>query len=165
MKILIEGPDSSGKTVLSKTLREAFNSDYVHFEYEPDENIYQKQTLDTFELVKTSNNIIVDRFIPSEIVYGTVLRDKARFVYDDGNTWLHDMLDCFDNIIFCLPICKEDYINQFKKMSQQRDELVKEIKQISLIYNYYQDLYVNLKGNYPEFANKIIRYDFFRFID
>lgn len=164
MKILIEGPDGSGKTVLSNTLKEAFQMDYVHFEYEPDENIYQKQTLDVFDLVKTSDNIIVDRFIPSEIIYGTVLRDKVRFIYDDGNLWLHDMLESFDNIIFCLPMCKEAYLNQFKRVSQQRDELVKDIKQISQVYNYYQDLYVNLKGHYPEFAHKITRYDFFKFI-
>lgn len=161
MKILIEGPDGSGKTTLAKTLREVFHAEYVHYEYEPNNDIYVQQVEDVLNLVKTSNeNIIVDRFIPSEIIYGSILRDSVRMVYNKDNKWLEEMMNNFDSIIFCLPFDKERYLQKFKKLSEQRYELVEDIKQISKVYNYYQDLFVDLKLHFPQFQNKLTRFDF-----
>jgi thymidylate kinase len=161
MKILIEGPDGSGKTTLAKTLREVFHAEYVHYEYEPNNDIYIQQVEDVLSLIKASNeNIIVDRFIPSEIIYGSILRDSVRMVYNKDNKWLEEMMSNFDSIIFCLPFDKERYLQTFKKLSEQRYELVEDIKQISKVYNYYQDLFVDLKLQFPQFQNKLTRFDF-----
>lgn len=165
MRILLEGPDGVGKTTLANILKEMFQSEYIHFEYESDDLKYKAQVENTFQYLQQKDNIIIDRFIPSEMIYGEIFRGNSRFWEDQD--WLDLMFLSFDYIVFCLPYGKQDYMSQFKKMQSEREEYVKDISSIDKIYNAYQDLYIKFKAEElksPENMPKIMRYDFFNTI-
>ena len=127
MKILLEGPDGSGKTTLAKILCETFKMEYLHFKHESDDDYYDDLLNSTDEYLRNStHNILVDRFIPSEIVYGNVLRKSSRV--DVGSPFCNKMVDIFDHIIFCLPGDKDAYLKSFRNCVNNREEMVTDVK-------------------------------------
>lgn len=159
MKILLEGPDGSGKTTLAKILCEAFKMEYLHFKHESDDNYYLGLIYSTEDYIKEStHNILVDRYIPSEIVYGNVLRSKSRIGIKDKE--VSNMVKMFDRIIFCLPSDKDLYLRTFKDCLKSREEMVKDVKLMEDILSRYQDLYISLKNEYKEHKDKFLIYDY-----
>lgn len=156
MKILVEGPDCSGKTTLAKSLSELTKSNYFHFEYEPDNEVYKKQVETTLQYISSQPNVLIDRFIPSELIYGEVCRNENRLLEIETTNWP----DLFDLIIFTIPSDKERYLQHFKDISEKREEYVKDIKQISKIYDRYVSMYMDMASKYKN----VINYDLYKVI-
>lgn len=154
MKILLEGPDCSGKSTLARTLKYCFNYDYFHNTVEHDDSMFKIRNSNLANCLKVNNNIIVDRWNISEFIYGNIFRGKSRVTLSEV------VSECrlFDEIIFCLPTDYNKYIKSFEKLSNSRDEYIKELKTISKIYYAYQDLYFYLKTKKDI---NIKRYDYF----
>lgn len=154
MKILLEGPDGSGKTTLAGILKQCYNSEYFHNTVENDDSMFRLRNSNLTNCLKVNNNIIVDRWNISEFIYGNIFRGESRVTLPEV------VSECrlFDEIIFCLPTDYNKYIKSFEKLSNSRDEYIKELKTISKIYYAYQDLYFYLKAKKDI---NIKRYDYF----
>ena len=76
MIIVVEGPDGAGKTTLAKKLAEALEYPYFHFG-EPEPGV--DQFMMSREFLANHNKGIIDRFYPSGIVYGEIMRGKPDF--------------------------------------------------------------------------------------
>lgn len=154
MKILLEGPDCSGKSTLAGILKQCYNSEYFHNTVEYDDSMFKLRNSNLANCLKLNNNIIVDRWNISEFIYGNIFRGKSRVTLPEV------VSECrlFDEIIFCLPADYSKYIKSFEKLSNSRDEYIKELKTISEIYYAYQDLYFYLKTKKDI---NIKRYDYF----
>lgn len=158
MKILLEGPDCSGKTTLARTLKNCFDLTYIHHSFNPDDIKYAKEYSEFSEYVKNTNDILVDRWTPSEVVYGNIIRGKSRINEEE----LLYSISLFDYVIFCLPHPPEKYLENFIKTSSTREEYVRDKKLMMDIYNNYNSLFLNLSNkqnnnNKP----KLIKYNFY----
>lgn len=159
MRILIEGPDGSGKSVLARTLKNCFNAEYFHNTYEPDDNNFLAQNTHLLHYLETTlDNAIIDRWLPSEYVYGNVFRDKSRIPTVEQ---IANSLHLFNHVIFCLPYDYNKYIESFKKCLNNRDEYIKKIDTMTKIYYSYQDLYLQLRDIFSNSQTQITRYDYF----
>lgn len=111
MKIYLDGPDSSGKTHLAKVLQEALKCEYIHYSYNEDNFEYADQIKQSFDFLKEHDNVIIDRHLISEYVYGSVVRDEPRIHFcpdlDGGKDFINELLNAFDLIIFVFPWIRE----------------------------------------------------------
>jgi thymidylate kinase len=103
--IIIEGPDSTGKSSLAKFMAREMRSVYVHASGDKslhDEMLRYHQTLLTDAKVNLDNglNVIMDRHWPSEWCYGRILRPHLADRY--GFKYVEEMLLHLEPIyIFC----------------------------------------------------------------
>jgi thymidylate kinase len=105
----------------------------------------------------TEGNIILDRYILSNMVYSSVcdsqpVYDQAMF-YEELLVKLSIDKAC---LIFCLPSNKEQYLKEFAKLSQEREELITSVSVISKIFDAYKCYYDKLKALYP---NNVFQFD------
>lgn len=162
---ILEGPDGSGKTTLAKELSKAYNIEYKHLTYYEDEKDMSIQFYDTIRRINTERNgIVIDRFILSNIIYGIVFHN-CKFV--DGWKMFLDAL-CRDwlkgkEIVICLPADKEAYLDHFKKMTEEREEMYCSVEDMSKIYDLYEVFYEILSHNkdinvsrYDWMKNKVV---------
>ena len=146
---ILEGPDGSGKTTLGQKLADTHNCEYVHLTYYKDEDAMTNQFYDVIRRVNTHRKgFVVDRFILSNIIYGIVFHN-CKFV--DGWKLFLDSL-CRDwlkgkEIVICLPDDKEAYLEHFKKMTEEREEMYCSVEDMSKIYDLYEVFYEILSHN------------------
>lgn len=129
MKILIEGPDGSGKTTLAKMLAKLTGYRYTHFS-KPESEDEHDAMLTMYENVlrKKSENIILDRCWYSEIIYGNIMRDQPAIDWTDMYRLEKLARDSGAILIYCTGTIKflwdnatsrgEDYITDIEKFSQ-----------------------------------------------
>lgn len=164
MKFLIEGPDCSGKTTLANSLCDVFPGTYIHNSNISDDIEYEKHTAGVFEKVSNTlfkDNIMVDRLLPSEYVYGTVYRNKSRRTLDET---LKSFI-LFDKIIFCIPQDKERYLKFFEETAKTREEYITDVNKISEIYDLYQKIYVEALKKYQHSGSlSIVNFDLTKYI-
>lgn len=138
--ILIEGPDSTGKTSLYNAINNLTKAAYIHITKPKDDteqsylDMY-KNTLEAAKLIRaTGQYVVLDRHLISNIIYDrifeNIIRDNADFVKE-----MFETIDCF---IMSLPSDKEIYLKKFEEMKSTREELYKDM---SSIYDAYYDLW------------------------
>ena len=146
---ILEGPDGSGKTTLGQKLADVHGCDYVHLTYYKDEEMMRTQFYDVIRRINTQKKgFVVDRFILSNIIYGIVFHD-CQFV--EGWKMFLDAL-CRDwlkgkEIVICLPADKKAYLEHFKKMTEEREEMYCSVEDMSKIYDLYEVFYEMLSHN------------------
>lgn len=157
--IIIEGPDGTGKTTLAKALME--NNDALRYEHltnmESPYDMY-RQFIEARNKI-TEGNIILDRYILSNMVYSHIcgsipVYDQSMF-YEELLAKLALDKAC---LIFCLPSNKEQYLEEFVKLSQEREELITSVDVMSKIFDAYKCHYDELKALYP---NNVFQFDRF----
>lgn len=155
---ILEGPDGSGKTTLGHKLADTYGIEYVHLTYYEDEDVMRTQFYDVIRRLNMSKKgFVVDRFILSNIIYGIVFHN---YKFVDGWKMFLDAL-CRDwikskEIIFCLPHDKETYLEHFKKMTEEREEMYCSVEDMSKIYDLYELFYEMLTHNKDV---RVSRYD------
>ena len=166
MKILIEGPDSSGKTHLCKVLQEALKCEYIHYSYNDDDFEYADQIRQSFDFLAGHDNVIIDRHLISEYVYGSVVRDNPRIFFDvdndGGKDYINELLNAFDLIIFCLPMDKGVYLKNYVNCMKTKEEYISNVDVMSKIYDKYQDIYLTFKSCHSDLQYKVVRYDYLK---
>ena len=105
MKIVVEGADGVGKSTLVNKLVEELNFPTAHPTSET-ENTYQYD----LELLSSSEDIIIDRLILSEIVYSSVF---SRVPLIDMNEFML-LLEEIDVMIIMYASNDEDLVNRLK---------------------------------------------------
>jgi adenylate kinase family enzyme len=77
--IVLEGPDGVGKTTLGKYLVEKYDAFYMHCSYHSSINMYSMMRAVISEASRRAETqlVIIDRFWPSEDIYGVIHRKKS----------------------------------------------------------------------------------------
>lgn len=150
---IIDGPDGTGKTTLGNILSKIYNIPLVHLTYYEDIEKHQEQFDQAADLVKRP--VILDRYIFSEIAYRNVYRpneigiqniDKMQnFILNNDNI----------DIIIALPENKEKWLENFKILEQNREEMYSSEK-MGQIYDEYYKIWQNIRYN-----KNVFRYDMF----
>lgn len=145
-KIVVFGPDNSGKTTLSKQISSVLDFEYSH---SPGPVPIEKMLEYMEENLNKKENVVFDRFpIIEEKTCGKVLRGFNKFD-PVGEEEVSRFLSKIDLFIYCNP--KAEIIKNWQEREQM--EGVKE-NIISLIYAYDKLNFELIKSNYP-----VIRYD------
>lgn len=83
MFIVIVGPDGAGKTTLTNQLVKQTGFETMKWNKPKDEEEKDRMFQDYCQVLVHKNNIIFDRFVYCEQVYGTIMRDKSQLSYSD----------------------------------------------------------------------------------
>lgn len=135
MRILIDGPDGSGKSTLCDELvKQGFH--YIHLE-RVDEDIdeYWKRVINE---LKKYERVVMDRGFISNIIYSTVFGDTSMMSSDT----LREQLDLLDVIVLAIPSNKYHYLHSFSSLCDSRLELYTEM---SHIYDEFSNARLYLK--------------------
>lgn len=149
--ILIEGPDSTGKTSLYNAIYELTKSDYLHasrYEIGNDqayEALYHN-TLDAALLLREAGHtVVLDRHLISNIIYDAVFENVIR----DNGAFIDQMLGSINAVVMSLPKDKDTYLNKFAEMKASRAELYGEM---ATIYDAYHTLWCGTYGERSDLA-------------
>jgi thymidylate kinase len=142
-----------GKSTLANLLSNIYKYPIVHLTYYNDVQKHQKQFDDASKLV--GSNIILDRYIFSEIAYKNVYRPNEKGI-SNTDELLDGILDKPQvDIIFSIPADKERWLKNFKILEQQREEMYSSEK-MGEVYDEYLKLWEKLRYN-----KNVFRYDLF----
>ena len=147
---IIEGPDGSGKSTLSKWLSEKKNIPVRHFTYYKDRQQMSNQFFEGHETLSLSEeSMIFDRYILSNLVYGIVFHE-CNFV-DGWLMWLSSMMSGVSvrkkiHIVFCLPE-KEKWLKRFEELCKNREEMYVDVEKMSKVYDIFLIFFQMMCGN------------------
>lgn len=126
MIYILEGPDGAGKTTLANIIAEQRKASVVHsyFDKSWDIKAHHMDMWKAANIINEWRDVVLDRWAPSEAVYGPIFRDKAGYDvmellwgFDDKNvTWIY---------------CRNDNAvqNHLKNM-ETRDEMFDDMSQV-----------------------------------
>ena len=148
---IIEGPDGSGKTTLSKLLKEEKNIKSIrHLTYYKEADKMHEQFLDAHAIFSMDEeSIIFDRYIFSNIAYGCVFHG-CEFVRG-WQMWIDSLLTACSirkdiHIVFCLPE-KKSWLQRFSNLCKEREEMYVDIEKMSKVYDMFEMMYLLICNN------------------
>lgn len=144
---IVEGPDGSGKTTVAKVLSLVHNFPAFHLSFIDDKDAMEKQFERVYSFLyslpcnKRIDGCIFDRFVLSNVIYSDVFKNGE--VSKEAlkiNGFLTAYSRLFDiTFVNCLPSDKERYLEEFKKLSESREELFSgDVARIGLVYDAYK---------------------------
>lgn len=98
MIVCVEGPDGVGKSVLVKEIVEQTKGHYLHCTYSKNLDIekYHNEIIECAYMLSQYQTVVLDRFAPSEFVYGKVFRGGESYntkklidQWKDKITWIY----------------------------------------------------------------------------
>lgn len=138
--IILEGPDSCGKTTLAKRLANDYNGIIFHqtYRFKNKIPIYHLAVLRKALKLSKEKLVILDRLHISEYIYGKIYRNEQRWPW---------MLNTFNSlcrelnipIIMCLPYSVNQGLKWFNKAKNERPEMFDDITKIIQEYIIYND--------------------------
>ena len=132
-KIVIFGPDNSGKTTLANQISREFKFSYVHSLGPVD---VKKMVRFMDDLLSSDENVVFDRFpIIEESIYGLALRGSSKFDCFDQK-YISSVLKRVNLFIYCNP--NLDTICNWGPR-EQMDGVKENIKKIRSMYDDYYD--------------------------
>ena len=147
MRIILEGPDCSGKTTLGKYLLTQLNNyKYIHNSLDENKNFcwrnIDRKIIATSETLyyshvnslKHHKDVIVDRLWPSEFVYGNLFRSKIEYNIKELKQEIEKYKPVY---IGCLPP-KHLVQKYFKRRLNENDE---DFDTVSNVYDMYEFLF------------------------
>lgn len=158
MRIIVDGPDGTGKTTLIKLYEEKGYKCLYHgtkasaFDIENDYKII-------IDYIKKNpnENIVIDRLFHSQYIYSSIFGDVIV-----SKESMKEISSYFDMAIFALPYSKEQYIAHFFELEKQRDEMYKG-EQMFKVYDKYETVYKRKDEIMKDIDSNLIflRYDMF----
>lgn len=84
MIYILEGPDGVGKSTLAKEIAEQKKAHVLHSSFNKEWDIYKyhKTIFRAAQILSDYQDVVIDRWAPSEWVYGTVFRDGPSYEVD-----------------------------------------------------------------------------------
>lgn len=132
-------------------------SPLIHLTYYKNKVKHKQQFTAIDKLISERRPIIVDRYILSDKVYGSVYRNGK--VIDSYDVLYNNLVNNPDVIIiFALSLDKDKYLDEFKKLCSEREEMYTD--NMDKVYDEYLEMYAGLLGN-TDIKCGIVRYDRF----
>ena len=143
--ILLEGPDTGGKTTLANRLAEKYNGWIMHATWDKDKDgemdFYLNSQLSAAIDLAEHQLVILDRHWMSPLVYSKVYDQKG--VSDEG--WYEIIKQSFVDLniptIICLPD-RETFVDHFNNVRAKRSEMFDDSK-ILQVYDAYEKLWMD----------------------
>lgn len=151
--VILEGADGVGKSTLGRHLAKQYDGFYFHATATksliPAMRDYQQNLLENVqENVAAGRTVVLDRFWPSELVYGTVFRPENPYGF--SYTELEDACSKLGAIYICC----------FSSTAIERHKIVKDAKHpyddssFAKVYALYEEFWSNKRG-----SDEYMRYD------
>jgi len=138
MIIVLEGPDGAGKSTLAaEFVKRGFRLAYHDNPPEFGEDKFETYTKTILGAIKTGEDVVFDRFAPSEHVYGLVRRGETQIGIEQLRLINRLLYSRGALTIFCLPPLETVEANWRARL---KDELVQDFSQLEKIYHAYGSL-------------------------
>ena len=168
---IVEGPDGVGKTTMCNILSKLHNIPIVHLTYFEKQADMEQQYKRVFQLIyslsteNTENGIIFDRFTASNTVYSQVYKNSKESPWTNKIKQLLaticEMIDI--TFIHCLPTDKQNYLNRYKDIASNRDELYgDDTEKMGKVYDVYKAVFKAEKNILYHKDIKWIDYDYLK---
>lgn len=136
--LIIDGPDSCGKTTLANKLIEKYGGTYIHLTYRFKDKMPLYHTAMLRKALRLAKNqlVIIDRLHISEHIYAKVFRGGSKWPW---------MLSAFNGfckehnipIIICIPETIERGVIWFEQTKKERFEMYNDMKEVLKEYIKY----------------------------
>jgi thymidylate kinase len=159
MIIVIDGPDGVGKSTLANAIKENTKGSLIHCTYNKnfDMEYYHASVIEAADLLSKFTPVVVDRWAPSEAVYGKVFRGGESY-----NT--KKLINEWKNLIIWIYCRNDNAVKNHQVNLLKRDEMFKDMEKIVKEFDKYINksnlpwiTYDYNKVNFNEFVNKITR--------
>lgn len=133
--IIVDGPDGAGKTTLChKLVQDGTVAGYLESPSRTKGKLSFAEQTNRYLFSYIDRNLVVDRYLFSEMVYGPVMRGHCVFRNKDFFEILSTLIEHRNPIIFCLP----ESVKHLNLRLEQMPGVVEKIPEIFLRYqNYY----------------------------
>lgn len=168
---IVEGPDGTGKTTMCNILSKLHDIPIVHLTYFEKQVDMEQQYKRVFQLIyslsteNTENGIIFDRFTASNTVYSQVYKNSKESPWTNKIKQLLATICGMIDITFihCLPTDRQDYLNHYKDIASNRDELYgDDTEKMGRVYDVYKAVFEVEKNILCHKDIKWIDYDYLK---
>lgn len=158
---IIEGCDGVGKTTLAYEILKQTKGHLLHATYNKDWNIqeYHRELYRIAEQLNEYQDVVIDRWAPSEAVYGKVFRNND--VYDTNSLIINEVNTDKTTWIYCR---NDNAVKNHNKNKKTREEMYDDIEKVAKEYDKYIKKsflkwieYDFDKVNRLDFVNKLIK--------
>lgn len=135
MIFILEGPDGVGKTTLAREIDRQRSVSIIHATYKPGWDIKQhhKDLFTAAQLVHRWTDVVIDRWAPSDLVYGTVFRGEP---YYDVEKFLEKNKEILKDVTWIY--CRNDNAAEnHLKLKETRTEMYDDISKVAEAYDKY----------------------------
>jgi len=133
MIYILEGPDGAGKTTLANEIAEQKKASVVHSYFDPvwDIKAHHKDMFRAATIINKWKDVVLDRWAPSEFVYGQVFRGKPGY---DVLDFLWMMQPELEDVTWIY--CRNDNAveNHFKNM-EKREEMFNDMSEVVKMFD------------------------------
>lgn len=137
MIYVLEGPDGVGKTTLANEIAAQKKASVVHSYFDKSWDIKQHHIdmLKASKIISKWKPVVLDRWAPSEFVYGTVFRGKPGY---DVMGFLWEIEDELKDIVWIY--CRNDNaVENHLKNAKERHEMYDSMKEVVTLFDEYID--------------------------
>ncbi len=135
--IILEGPDGTGKTTLANRIAERTKGSILHSTYRKGmkvDDYHFAVAQAAFLIASEGDTVVIDRWAPSERIYGTVFRG--------GESYSTDQF--IDNLLASTPVpikwvyCRNDHaVENHLKNKENRDEMFDDMTEVARLFDEY----------------------------
>lgn len=154
--IIVEGADSSGKTILAKMIASMFGYTYIHSPAQIKHEETLKERLYWLKSLADIKEIILDRhYLISDIIYGNTIRDGSRI----SEIQLVEFLTFFNTKKHYIIFCDQVFTSKYKAADSLHLNIAEKIKleravkdHSKEIQDYYKRLMIGTVFPYVKYA-------------
>lgn len=158
---IFEGPDCVGKTTLAKTVARKCNGVYIHstYKFRGKMWLYHLAQLRKSLRIAEKRPVILDRWWPSEVVYGNVYRDGPE--YGRGYLDLHAIAEAYGAVYtFCMPMQWEQYWAFVQKnFHNEKQMFALDEARINRLWRVYRDIALDNYHLFPDRNHRLHYYN------
>lgn len=147
--VILDGTDVAGKTTLANALLDKYGGYYFHcgYKFKDRMHLYHLAALRwAIKRLDKPGLVVIDRWWPSEMVYGNVYREGRR-VPNEGFRILHRLALRHGAIyVICYRDSREKYVEEFARSKCERPELWPADDRVPQIHDGFQYLYESIQG-------------------
>ena len=151
MIIILEGPDGSGKTTLAKYFSDKLGYEIKHRSNPKTQKEKDEMMQSYKDDIMNEENIIWDRGFHSELVYGPIKRDKTYISIDQMLELEKDLSIKGTMVIYCT----DEIQTLWKRCTSRGEAYIKNIDELQVIKDGYDQLMYNSKHLVPIFTYKL----------
>jgi thymidylate kinase len=138
MIYILEGPDGSGKTTYANSLSKMTKYKVKHFSYPVNDAANDTAMFNEYaDILKHSNNIIIDRCWYSEMCYGPALRGITQITYPQ----MYELESIAASKGALIVYCTDSKANLWSRATARGEEYITDKEVFSTICDAYEELF------------------------